>query len=148
MFISRVQLQFYALKIPENCLFQLQWQHQQCKKIIAGDQIFLKALLHYIFCQAFLSAQTLSCHEVKWLTFVSAEQNDFEARHCSVFTLTFVYNLYQPGRWSASSSWARRKVNLCPCLRIWTVCSVFMWQNLALPGACKESLFLSHHSLF
>lgn len=32
MFISRLQLQFYALKILENSLFQLKWQDQQCKK--------------------------------------------------------------------------------------------------------------------
>lgn len=69
MFISRVQLQFYALKILENCLFQLKWQHQQFKKIIPRDQIFLKALLYYIFCQVFLAAQTLSCQENKWLSF-------------------------------------------------------------------------------
>lgn len=104
MFISRVQLQFYALKILENCLFQLKWQHQQFKKIIAGDQIFLKALLYYIFCQVFLAAQTLSCHENKWLTFLSDEQNDFEPSLHSVFTFMFVYNLYQSGRWSAWSS--------------------------------------------
>lgn len=86
MFIGRVQLQFYALKILENCLFQLKWQHQRHKKIIAGDQIFLKALLYHISWQAFLS---LSCHEVKWLTFISDEENGFDARLCSVFT--FIY---------------------------------------------------------
>lgn len=104
MFISRVQLQFYALKILENCLFQLKWQHQPHKKIIAGDQIFVKALLYYISCQGFLFAQALSCHEVKWLTLVSDEENVFDARLCSVFTFIFAYNLYQPGRWSACSS--------------------------------------------